>query len=213
MTLCARRHGLNLLRVGLAAALCAALTTQSTRAAQPLSGSDSVTIHAEKQGDAVAVQARAVLIAPLALIWETLTDYDKFHTFIPGMQISRVMDRRGSLVTVKQQGEAGFLIFTQSIDVMVEALEKPPYAISVRVLSGNLKKLDGRYHIEPDLNVAGQFVLQWFGTIEPQFSLPPLIGVPILRANISDQFRGMVREIERRTELLRVLPANLKNSE
>ena len=165
---------------------------------------DTITIHAEKRGSAVAIEARALLRAPLPLIWETLTDYDSLSTFIPGMHISRVLERRGPVAIVKQQGEAGFLIFTHAIDVVVESLEKPPYVIEVRVLSGNLKRLDGRYQIEPDTLAPGNFVLRWFGLVEPDISLPSLIGVPILRANIGNQFRGMVREIERRAELRRI---------
>lgn len=162
-----------------------------------------VSIHAERQGAAVAIEARAVLVAPLPLIWETLTDYNRLSTFVPGMHVSRIIERRGSVVIVKQSGEAGFLIFKRPIDVVVESLEKPPHVIQIRVLSGNLKKLDGRYRIEPEPILPGTFVLRWSGLIEPDVALPPLIGVPILRSNIADQFRGMVREIERRAELQR----------
>jgi hypothetical protein len=162
-----------------------------------------VSIHAEKQGGAVAIEARAVLVAPLPLIWQTLTDYNQLSTFVPGMYASRVIERRGSVVIVKQSGEAGFLIFKRPIDVVVESLEKPPHVVQIRVLSGNLKKLNGRYQIEPDAILPGTFVLRWSGLIEPEVALPPLIGVPIFRSNIADQFRGMVREIERRTELQR----------
>lgn len=115
-------------------------------------------IHAEKQGSAVAVETRAVLNAPLALIWETLTDYDRLSTFVPGMRVSRVVERRGPAIIVKQQGEAGFLFFAQAIDVVVEVREQPPYAIAVRVVSGNLKQLDGRYQIEPDAQMPDQYV-------------------------------------------------------
>ncbi len=192
----ATMHNTALVLTVLSLAACGlALKTQPAHAADP------ITIHAEKQGDAVAIEARALLIAPLPLIWATLTDYERFASFIPGMHVSRVLERRAPAVVVKQQGEAGFLFFKRTIDVVVESLEKPPHVIEIRVLSGNLKKLDGRYRIEPVANRAGQFVLHWSGVIEPEDSLPPLIGVSILRANIGDQFRGMVREIERRAEL------------
>ena len=46
-------------------------------------------------------------------------------------------------------------------------------------------------------------MLHWTGVIEPESSLPAFIGVPLLRRNVSEQFRGMVREIERRVEVLR----------
>ncbi|HTD91821.1 MAG TPA: SRPBCC family protein [Burkholderiales bacterium] len=207
-------HGLATLRAGVTllisvtvAPLCIAVSTPAAHAAQFENG---VTIQAEKRGNAVAIEARAPLTAPLPLIWETLTDYDRLATFIPGMSLSRIIERRGSTTLVKQQGEAGFLFFTHPIDVVVEVLETPPYGIAVRVLSGNLKQLVGRYQIEPDAQRPGQFVLLWFGLIEPETRLPPLIGVPILRSNLVDQFRGLVREIERRAEQLRT---KIKNNE
>jgi ribosome-associated toxin RatA of RatAB toxin-antitoxin module len=163
---------------------------------------DNVTIHAEKRGDAVAIEARALLAAPLPLIWATLTDYDRLSTFVPGMHASRVIERHGSAAVVKQLGEAGFLFLTRPIDVVVESLEKPPHVIEIHVLSGNLKQLDGRYHIEPSAGMPGQFVLRWSGLIEPEDKLPPLIGVPLLRLNIGNQFRGVVREIERRAAVM-----------
>lgn len=162
---------------------------------------DNVTIHTEKRGNAVAIEARALLVAPLPLIWATLTDYDRLSTFVPGMHVSRVIERHGPAAVVKQFGEAGFLFLTRPIDVVVESLEKPPHVIEIHVLSGNLKKLDGRYLIEPSAGIPGQFVLRWSGLIEPEDKLPPLIGVPLLRLNIGDQFRGVVREIERRAAL------------
>jgi ribosome-associated toxin RatA of RatAB toxin-antitoxin module len=177
----------------IAAPLCAALSVRDAHAAE------DVAIHAEKQGGAVSIEARAALSAPLPLIWETLTDYDGFSAFVPGMHASRIIERRGSAIIVKQQGEAGFLFFTHAIDVLVEVREQPPYVITVRVLSGNLKQLDGRYQIEPDARRPGQFVLRWFGLIEPETRLPRLIGVPMLRSQIGDQFRSLVREIERRS--------------
>lgn len=160
-----------------------------------------VSIQADRQGGAVVIDARATLSASVALIWETLTDYDGLAAFVPGMRMSRVMERRASSVVVKQQGEAGFFFFTHAIDVVVEARELPPREVSVRVLSGNLKQLDGRYRIEPDAHRSGHVVLRWSGVIEPESGLPPLIGVPILRANIGAQFRGLIREIERREAL------------
>jgi ribosome-associated toxin RatA of RatAB toxin-antitoxin module len=188
-----------------APAYCAALLRLALllpAAYMPSAAADNIIVHAVRQGAAVAVEARALLAAPLPVIWATLTDYDRFSNFIPGMYASRVIERRGASTVVQQFGEAGLLLFRLPIDVVVESREIPPHAIEIRVLSGNLRRLDGRYQIEPDAQASGQFVLRWSGVIEPQDSLPPLVGVAILRANIGEQFRGMVREIERRARLL-----------
>jgi len=165
-------------------------------------GAEQVSVEASRQGTAVAIKARATIKAPYALIWQTLTDYDHLSEFIPGMMTSHVIERRGSAAIVEQTGEAGFLFLTYPIEVLVESREEPPAFIGMRVLKGNLKQLDGGYRIEKTGYKDDEFVLRWSGIIERPTSLPLFITVPVMRANISDQFRGMVKEIERR-EVLR----------
>lgn len=157
---------------------------------------DDWTVDATRRGSSVDVDARATVRAPLVLIWETLTDYENLPRFVPGIRSSRVLQRQAAATVVHQQGEAGFLIFSSPIDVVVESLERPPDTIGVRLISGNLKQLAGAYRIEPG-PAEGTFVLRWQGLIEPA-SLPPLIGLPLLRHTLREQFLGMVREIERR---------------
>ena len=164
-------------------------------------GAEQVSVEASSQGTAVAIKARATIKAPYALIWQTLTDYDHLSEFIPGMMTSHVVERRGSAAIVEQTGKAGFLFFTYPIEVVVESPEEPPAFIGIRVLKGNLKQLDGGYRIEKTSYKDDEFVLRWSGMIEPSISLPLFITVPLMRANISDQFRAMVKEIERREAL------------
>ena len=177
------------------------LLTHSAWVGVPI-GAEQVSVEASRQGTAVAITARATIKAPYALIWQTLTDYGHLSEFIPGMMTSHVIERRGSAAIVEQTGEAGFLFFTYPIEVLIESREEPPAFIGMRVLKGNLKQLDGGYRIEKTGYKDDEFVLRWSGIIERPISLPLFITVPLMRANISDQFRGMVKEIERR-EVLR----------
>jgi len=158
----------------------------------------SVTAHAE--GQAVSVHARALVKAPHALIWSTLTDYDHLSEFIPGMASSKVLERRGPTAIVEQHGSAGFLFFSYGIEVVVASTEFKPEKIEVTVLKGNLKQLNGFYRVRRGKE-SGTFTLEWLGTIEPALSMPAFLGVPLIRGNIEDQFRGMVTEIERREAL------------
>jgi ribosome-associated toxin RatA of RatAB toxin-antitoxin module len=144
------------------------------------------------------VDAHATLAVPLQTIWQTLTDYNRLPEFIPGISRSRLIEYRGTAAIVEQYGEAGFLFFKVPVDVVVESLEIAPHVIAVRVLKGNLRKLDGRYEIEEGASPADPIILSWRGVIEPETTLPPLVGEMILRSNVTAQFRGMVREIERR---------------
>ena len=161
---------------------------------------EGLSVEAVRRGDALEIACRAELEAPVALVWETLTDYDHLAEFIPGMRRSRVIERRGSSVVVEQSGEARFLFFAIPIEVTLATLEQPQRSIEASMLKGNLKRLQGTYRIEP--HGGARVLLTWTGTIEA-LSPPPLFGEMLMRAGIEDQFRGMVREIERREALRR----------
>ena len=170
-------------------------------AAQAAQGADDLTVETLRRGAAVEVVARATLHAPQELVWRTLTDYDLLASFIPGMLMSRVVERRGTVAIVEQIGEARVLFFRFPIEVTVASVEKPPDVLEVHVLKGNLRRLEGGYRIERGA-APGALVLYWRGLVEPDAPLPPLLGEAIMRANIEDQFSGMVREIERRAAAL-----------
>lgn len=156
-----------------------------------------VKVEATRKGEFVDVRAIALIDAPLSIVWTTLTDYERLPEFVPGLRKSRVISRKGGTVVVEQSGEARFLMFSFPIDVTLEAVERPPFSIVVRALSGNLRHFEGGYSVEPDSNGPG-LALRWEGTLIPDVSLPPLIGEVVMRMRIEDQFTGMVREIERR---------------
>ncbi len=163
---------------------------------------EDVSVEAVRRGDSIDVEARATIAAPLELIWRTLSDYEGLPAFIPGMARSVVRQRAGARVVVEQSGEARFLFFSFPIEVQLEVFETPPQRITSRAIAGNLKRMTGRYDIVAVAQGAGvpapRFQLRYAGSIEPQFELPPLIGVAAMRGMVDDQFVAMVAEIERR---------------
>ncbi len=161
---------------------------------------DGVSVEARRRDQALEVVCSAMLDAPAELIWQTLTDYGRLAEFIPGMRSSRVVARSGAVTVVEQSGEARFLFVTYPIEVTLTSTERPPHAIEATLLRGNLKRLDGLYRIEAQSG--GRMLLTWTGVVEA-LSMPPLIGELLMRSNIEEQFRGMVREIERRDALRR----------
>jgi len=157
---------------------------------------EDVTVEASREGTAVRVSAHATLRAPLDLVWRTLTDYERLPEFIPGLARSRVIEKRGAEVILEQAGEARLLFLAFPIEVTVASVARSPFVLDVHLIRGNLRRLDGGYRIEP--MERGRLALHWNGLIEPWALLPPLIGELLMRANIENQFLGMVREIERR---------------
>jgi ribosome-associated toxin RatA of RatAB toxin-antitoxin module len=167
------------------------ITTLAIDAAQV----EIVTSH---KADVVDVKVQAVVAASPQVIWATLTDYERLPEFVPGLKVSKVIERKGGVATVKQSGVAQFLFFKIPIEVTVESKEAWPI-LEVKRVSGTVRQLQGRYEmiIVPDSPTVR---LIWTGVIEPENSLPPFIGESLMRHSIRDQFTGMVREIERRAK-------------
>jgi ribosome-associated toxin RatA of RatAB toxin-antitoxin module len=161
---------------------------------------ESFSVNATRLDDAVEIKTRATIKAPLSLIWNTLTDYDHLSDFIPGINTSRVIGKQGKTSIVEQTGYARVWFFKIPVHVTVEAVEKPPYEIQLRLLKGNLKRLEGSYLLEKIGN-DDTYTLRWSGIIEPKISISDAITMSLMRKNISEQFLGMVNEIERRAAL------------
>ena len=164
--------------------------------AVPGLAAEDVLVEAERAGEGVEVRARALIAAPQPLIWEVLTNYEQLPSFIPGIAKSAVRSRQGGKVTIDQSGEASFLVFSFPINVRLEVTEGAPDWVASRAVSGNLRRMNGRYDIQPDAR--GGVLLRYSGVIEPDFELPPLIGTAALRSMVEQQFMAMVAEIERR---------------
>lgn len=194
-------------RIG-SAALAAALLLAPCLVA-PACAAEQFSIEADAEDGAVSVRIKALVRAHYPVIWGTLTDYDQLPQFIPGMKSSRTIERRGAVAVVEQKGVAEVLIFSYPIEVTVESTESPPDNIGVRVLKGNLKRLDGGYRLERVPGSEAEFMLSWRGVIEPAFSLPSLLSVPLMRSTLQRHFLAMLREIERREALAYPPPAPL----
>jgi len=158
---------------------------------------DRLSVTAVPDGDAVAIEARAVLDVPLTVVWDTLTDYEHVARFIPGIASSRVRRRVGSVVTVEQSGRVRFLFLSYPVDVVLEAEEHFPDAIHARSVAGNVALSGGGYRLARD-PTGGGIELRWSGRVVPSFWIPMFISVPALRGTLEEQFRAMVAEIERR---------------
>ncbi|HET7200470.1 MAG TPA: SRPBCC family protein [Burkholderiales bacterium] len=175
-------------------------------AAQGLSCSapaQEISIHTARDGDFVTVSASAVMQVHLGVAWAVLSDYDHLAKFIPDLETSRVLSRDGNRVRVEQKGDVGFFFYRQPVNVVLDVLEEPPTRITARGVEGNVRQLETRYELEP---LTSGVKLEYVGRFEPDFSIPPLIGMPILGKVFARRFRSMVEEIRRRDALAQRAP-------
>jgi ribosome-associated toxin RatA of RatAB toxin-antitoxin module len=155
-----------------------------------------IEIETNLKAEVVKVKVQAVIEATPQIVWATLIDYERFSEFIPGMKSSKVIERKGPIVTIKQSGHAQMLFFHIPIEVTVESTEDWP-VLRVKRISGTIRQLEGRYEMIPSSDNA-TVRLVWTGSIQPENSFPPFIGESLIRYSLRQQFTGMVREIERR---------------
>ncbi|TNF55661.1 MAG: hypothetical protein EP308_05680 [Burkholderiales bacterium] len=164
-----------------------------------------VDITTEDHGKELELHMRVVLDAPHAVVWSTITDYENVADWVPGLSHSKVLERRPDGATVAQSGKAQVLFFGISVDVVVDVSEHPPDRVQVRLLSGDLRRLEGEYRLTPMNASDGTrlHLLEWQGRVEPASRLPGFLTRPIMRENLRRQFEGLVTEIERRARLAR----------
>lgn len=154
-------------------------------------------VEAVRRGEAIEVRAHAVLEAPVALVWQVISDYERLPEFVPHLRRSVVVARDGNRLLLEQSGEARFAFFSLPIEVRFEVREQPHDWITSRAVAGNLRRMSGRYELQPDAARAS-VLLRYSGAIEPGFELPPIVGSAALRSNVEQQFEAMVQEILRR---------------
>ena len=159
---------------------------------------EAIETRIERQGEYITVNASALMQVDARIAWEVLSDYDHLAQFIPDMKSSRVVSREGNRVLVEQKGEFGFFFYRQPVDVTLEVVEEPPRRIDARRVAGNIRELETRYELG---TWAAGVRFDYSGRFIPAFSLPPLIGMPIVRRIVERRFRAMVEEIVRRDAL------------
>jgi len=190
-------------RVGRPILLSAAFALAAAQGLPGRAGAQELAIEIHRQGEFITVSASALMQVDARIAWEVLSDYDNLAQFIPDMKSSRVVSRSGDRVVVEQKGEFGFFFYRQSVDVTLEVLEQPQRRIVARRIDGNIRELETRYDLETS---AAGVRFDYIGRFIPNFSLPPLIGMPIVRRIVERRFRAMVDEIVRRDALARSRP-------
>lgn len=159
---------------------------------------EGIKFEAVWEGEFVAVSANADLQVDAATVWGVLTDYDRFAEFIPDMVSSRIVSRSRDGMVVEQRGEFGFLFFRQPVHLVLDVVLEPPRRMLARSIAGDLRDLASVFEIG---ETPRALRLAYKARFLPAVSLPPFIGLAIVRHQMERQFAAMVKEIIRRGAL------------
>lgn len=140
-----------------------------------------------RQGDggAYTVSARFVVSQPAVAVQRVLTDYEQIPRFMPGVRVSRVLERAQGQARIEQEAVAKFMMFSKRVHLVLD-IEEEAGAIRFRDRCG---KSFAAY--------IGTWTLAERGDhteIEYQLDAKPAFGVPgfILRQLLDRDARAMI---------------------
>jgi hypothetical protein len=161
-----------------------------------------------RDGAGYRIDASADLEADEAVVWETLTDYERLPLFVPGIRRVRVLESHDNgerqRLLIEQAGELRFLFFSRRVAVLHDVEQQPRSRVDARALAqphspdsgeANLNQFQGTYTLMP---IPGGVRLGYRALFTPDFALPPILGQLAVRRTMQAQFEAMLAEIDRR---------------
>lgn len=145
------------------------------------------------------LNARQFVAATPQQAWQVLTDYEHLTEFVPDLVHSKVLTRGPHDATVEQVSQAGFLFMSHSVQMVVHIDEQPFSAIDVALVSGDMRHYRAHWALAETFQAgASGTLITYAGELAPKFFLPPLVGQPLVQAQVKKMVAAVMAEIEER---------------
>ncbi|MGA9991532.1 MAG: SRPBCC family protein [Thiobacillaceae bacterium] len=131
---------------------------------------------------------------PPSEAWTTITDFEHQPSFMPNLEVSRVLLRSGNRLWLEQKGAAKFGIFKFHYESQRELALTPCQLIRSHSLSGDIQ-MDSTMVLYP--SGAGTRIAYHVNAVS-HLPIPDSIVAPYLKGALRDQFDAMGKEILRR---------------
>ncbi len=132
-------------------------------------------------------------------LWAVLTDYDALSRFIPNLECSRLLWRRGNVVGLEQEGAQVFMGLRFRARVHLELTEHlEQRLLSFTMVKGDFRRFEGAWQIGGDGSAT---------TLLYELTVQGCVGMPIglieqrLRDDLASNLRAVQREAQRRCAL------------
>jgi ribosome-associated toxin RatA of RatAB toxin-antitoxin module len=93
--------------------------------------------------------AKVPIAHPLEKVWQTLTDYEAFTEFMPGLTESKLLTHPKGGIRLEEVRTKNFMGMKFSFRSVFEIEEKFPHEIRYQLIKGDLKALSGYWRLEP----------------------------------------------------------------
>jgi Polyketide cyclase / dehydrase and lipid transport len=175
---------------------------------------DKVSVEVRRSSRRFEAEAVLDLAANAQTVWDTITDYAALSQFMPGIRACRVLQRQAPVkgiehLVVEQQGEFRFLMFAQTMKVLLHIEHQVLTAAQAKAVHfdlGIFKRraidvFEGRYELKPlpGSRSAPRTKLRYTALIGLRLPPPPAVGSVAVRQNLVAQLEAVAHEVARRS--------------
>ncbi|WP_204140358.1 SRPBCC family protein [Halomicronema sp. CCY15110] len=112
--------------------------------------------------------------APSSVVWEVLTDYERFPDFLPSVVASRILEKRDNRVLVERKDSRKVGILPIRVKIVTENIEYPQDRIEYRMVDGTLDEMNGTWELTPVQSADGGEAILLTQKIVAKASMGPL---------------------------------------
>jgi len=157
---------------------------------------DGVTVQVNRGAAGLEVDARCVIRAPIAIVWDVLTDYENIDDFVSSMRESRVAGRGDHHVLVEQVAVGRLFLFKRRMRATLFVEETPRSRIRFDdVLGRDFESYHGEWRIHER---EGGVEILYRVAARPSFSVPDFIARGLFKRTAGELLSQVKAEMERR---------------
>ena len=135
--------------------------------------------------------------------WQVLTDYENFSKFLPGVESSQLIEKKGDRIIVEQVNKIKTLVFSIEARLQIAQTETYPQQIAFEAIDGDIKSLKGKWTLEPvspyPSAPADRVLLTHKVVVEPNKSLSDEIFFKIYESRLEETVAAIKQETEKRS--------------
>ena len=135
--------------------------------------------------------------------WQVLTDYENFSEFLPGVESSQLIEKKGDRTVFEQINKVKTFVFSIEARLQIAQTETYPQQIAFEAIDGDIKTLKGKWTLEPvspyPSAPADQVLLTHKVVVEPNKSLSDEIFFKIYEDRLEETVAAIKQETEKRS--------------
>jgi ribosome-associated toxin RatA of RatAB toxin-antitoxin module len=153
------------------------------------------TVNFQQQGTRLLVSGELIVPVAPATAWAVLTDYERVPEFVPGMRVSRILEKGDNTRVLEQQGEMQANNMRMLYLGTLRVVEEPSSKLHVQFLSGTFRNMQGQWSLK---GKAAPVTLAYQLDYDTGTPYPSPVMVGMLQQQVIHWVSSLAAEMERR---------------